>query len=802
MNDSKSQPARKTEGHETLNTVPEGYAGTVYTCPMHPEIRSTEEGKCPKCGMFLAPEGEAMDHAHHGHDHSGHSHAHGAATVGVKGGEYDTVPEGYTGTVYTCPMHAEVRHPGPGSCPICGMGLEPETVSAEDEGPNPELVDFTRRFWVGAVLTIPVLILAMGPFVGFTFFKELLGERTSLWLELVMSTPVILWSGWPFCVRGYHSFRTMNLNMFSLIGMGVGAAYIFSILAVIAPQIFPEGFRDENGNVGVYFEAAAVIVTLVLLGQVMELRAREGTGKAIRALLDMAAKTAVVIRTDGTEEEIELDQVQLGDHLRVRPGDKVPVDGVVVDGRSSVDESMITGEPVPVEKVAGEPVTGATINGTGSLVIEATRVGADTMLSQIVQMVADAQRSRAPIQKYADQVAGMFVPAVIAIAIVSFVAWSIWGPDPAMAYGLVSAVAVLIIACPCALGLATPMSIMTATGTGAQLGVLIKNAEALERFEKIDTLIVDKTGTLTEGKPRLVAVLPENSHDEAEVLRLAASLERGSEHPLAEAIVRGAEERGVDFAKAEDFEAVTGKGVKGRVDGKSVALGNAALIRDMGLDSGALVDVANARRDEGETVMFIVLDGTIAGLVCVADPVKETTPAALEALHELGFRIIMATGDNERTAQAVANRLGIDEIRADVLPEDKARIIKELQEQGRKVAMAGDGVNDAPALAQADVGIAMGTGADVAIESAGFTLVKGNLDGIVRARKLSQATMRNIRQNLFFALIYNASGVPIAAGVLYPFFGILIGPIFAAFAMSASSLSVVVNSLRLRRLKF
>ena len=802
MNDSKSQPARKTEGHETLDTVPEGYAGTVYTCPMHPEIRSTEEGSCPKCGMFLAPEGESMDHAHHGHDHSGHSHAHGAATVGVKGGEYDTVPEGYTGTIYTCPMHAEVRHPGPGSCPICGMGLEPATVSAEDEGPNPELVDFTRRFWVGAVLTIPVLILAMGPFVGFTFFKELLGERTSLWLELVMSTPVILWSGWPFFVRGYHSFRTMNLNMFSLIGMGVGAAYVFSILAVVAPQIFPEGFRDENGNVGVYFEAAAVIVTLVLLGQVMELRAREGTGKAIRALLDMAAKTAVVIRPDGTEEEIELDQVQLGDHLRVRPGDKVPVDGVVVEGRSSVDESMITGEPVPVEKVAGEPVTGATINGTGSLVIEATRVGADTMLSQIVQMVADAQRSRAPIQKYADQVAGMFVPAVIAIAIVSFVAWSIWGPDPAMAYGLVSAVAVLIIACPCALGLATPMSIMTATGRGAQLGVLIKNAEALERFEKVDTLIVDKTGTLTEGKPRLVAVLPEDGHDEAEVLRLAASLERGSEHPLAEAIVRGAEERGVDFAKAEDFEAVTGKGVKGRVDGKSVALGNAALIRDMGLDSGALVDAANARRDEGETVMFIVLDGTIAGLVCAAAPVKETTPAALKALHELGFRIIMATGDNERTAQAVANRLGIDEIRADVLPEDKARIIKELQEQGRKVAMAGDGVNDAPALAQADVGIAMGTGADVAIESAGFTLVKGNLDGIVRARKLSQATMRNIRQNLFFALIYNASGVPIAAGVLYPFLGILIGPIFAAFAMSASSLSVVVNSLRLRRLKF
>ena len=797
MNVSKGKFGQSRDDQDSFDTVPEGYSGTVYTCSMHPEVRSTEEGSCPKCGMFLVPEGETAEHSH-----DGHAHAHGEANATEKSGEYDTVPSGYNGTVYTCPMHAQVRHPGPGSCPICGMGLEPETVSLEDDGPNPELVDFTRRMWVGAVLTVPLLVLAMGPFVGFMFFMELLGERTSLWLELTLATPVILWSGWPFFERGFQSFRTMNLNMFSLISMGVGAAYVFSIVAVVAPHIFPEGFRDENGNVGVYFEAAAVIVTLVLLGQVMELRAREGTGKAIRALLDMAAKTALVIRSDGTEEEIELDQVQLGDHLRVRPGDKVPVDGVVVEGRSSVDESMISGEPVPVEKVAGEPVTGATINGTGSLVIEATRIGADTMLSQIVQMVANAQRSRAPIQKYADQVAGMFVPAVIAVAIVSFIVWSIWGPAPAMAYGLVSAVAVLIIACPCALGLATPMSIMTATGTGAQMGVLIKNAEALERFEKIDTLIVDKTGTLTEGKPKLVAVLPEEGHDEAEVLRLAASLERGSEHPLAEAIVRGAEERGVEFAKAEDFEAVTGKGVKGRVDGKAVALGNAALIRDMGLDSGALVDTANARRDEGETVMFIVLDGAIAGLVSVADPVKETTPAALKALHEQGFRIIMATGDNERTAQAVASRLGIDEIRADVLPEDKARIIRELQAEGKKVAMAGDGVNDAPALAQADVGIAMGTGADVAIESAGFTLVKGNLDGIVRARKLSHATMRNIRQNLFFALIYNASGVPIAAGILYPFLGVLIGPIFAAFAMSASSLSVVLNALRLRRLKF
>jgi Cu+-exporting ATPase len=533
----------------------------------------------------------------------------------------------------------------------------------------------------------------------------------------------------------------------------------------------------------------------------MELRASEGTGKAIRALLDMAAKTARVIRDDGSEEEVPLEDVQIGNRLRVRPGDKVPVDGKVVDGHSSVDESMISGEPMPVEKTAGDPVTGATINGTGSLIMEATRVGSDTMLAQIVEMVANAQRSRAPIQKYADKVAGYFVPAVIGVAILSFIGWAVWGPEPSLSYGLVSAVAVLIIACPCALGLATPMSIMTATGRGAQAGVLIKNAEALERFEKVDTLIVDKTGTLTEGKPKLVGVFPEEGHDEAEVLRLAASLERGSEHPLAEAIVRGAEERGVEMVEAGEFEAVTGKGVTGKVDGKAVALGNLALIRDLGLEGGALTDKADARRDQGETVMFVVLDGAVAGLVSVADPVKESTPAALKELHELGMRIIMATGDNERTAKAVAGPLGIDEIRAGVLPEDKARIIRELQAEGHKVAMAGDGVNDAPALAQADVGIAMGTGADVAIESAGFTLVKGNLDGIVRARRLVRATMRNIRQNLFFALVYNGAGVPIAAGILFPFFGILIGPIFAAFAMSASSISVVMNALRLRAAK-
>jgi len=709
----------------------------------------------------------------------------------------EVMPEG---TVYTCPMHPEVETIGPSDCPICGMALEPKGVPTGDEGPNPELVDFKRRFWIGAALTVPLLVLTMGPYLGLPV-REWIGERLVLWIELMLGTPVILWAGWPFFVRGVKSFMTMNLNMFSLIGMGVGAAFLFSVVAVLFPQIFPDGFRDAEGNVGVYFEAGAVIVVLVLLGQIMELGARERTGAAIRALLDLAAKTARVIRPDGTEEEIPLEDVKVGDRLRVRPGEKVPVDGEVVEGRSSIDESMISGESIPVEKVAGDKVTGATINGTGSLIMEAKRVGADTMLSQIVEMVASAQRSRAPIQKLADAVAGKFVPAVIGVAILAFIAWAIWGPVPPLAYGLVAAVSVLIIACPCALGLATPMSIMTATGRGAQVGVLIKNAEALERFAKVDTLIVDKTGTLTEGKPKLVAVLPEAGHDEAEVLRLAASLERGSEHPLAEAIVKGAEARGVEMVNAEDFEAITGMGVKGVVDGKAVALGNAKMVAEMGLDGGALADTANARRDEGETVMFIMLEGKIAGLVSVADPVKETTPAALKALHAEGFRIIMVTGDNERTAKAVAGKLGIDEIRADVMPEDKARIIKELQDQGHKVAMAGDGVNDAPALAQADVGIAMGTGADVAIESAGFTLIKGNLDGIVRARRLSRATMNNIRQNLFFALIYNAAGVPIAAGVLFPFFGILISPMFAAAAMSLSSVSVISNALRLRSVK-
>lgn len=677
------------------------------------------------------------------------------------------------------------------------MALEPVGVAVED-GPNPELVDFKRRFWVGAVLTVPLLVLTMGPMVGLGVVREVLGERTTLWVELVLSTPVVLWCGLPFLVRAVRSIENRSLNMFTLIGMGVSAAYLFSVVAVLVPGVFPAGFRDDAGNVGVYFEAGAVIVVLVLLGQVMELNARERTGSAIRALLDLAAKTARVIRDDGREEEVALDAVRAGDRLRVRPGEKVPVDGVVVDGRSSVDESMISGEPVPVEKVVGEPVIGATINGTGSLVVEARRVGAETMLSQIVEMVAKAQRSRAPIQKLADSVAGIFVPAVIAVALVAFVVWAVAGPAPALGYALVSAVAVLIIACPCALGLATPMSIMTATGRGAQAGVLIKDAEALETFAKVDTLIVDKTGTLTVGKPRLMAVLPDAGYDEAEVLRLAASLERGSEHPLAEAIVAGATERGIELADTQAFEAITGKGVKGVVDGKPVALGNAKLLADEGIDAGRLGDGADDRRDLGETVMFVVVDGQIAGLVSVADPVKETTAEALVALRAQGLRLVMATGDNERTARVVAGRLGIDEIRADVLPQDKARLIRELQEAGRVVAMAGDGVNDAPALAQANVGIAMGTGADVAIESAGLTLVKGDLTGIVRARRLARATMRNIKQNLFFAMIYNAVGVPIAAGVLFPVFGVLISPMFAAAAMSLSSVSVISNALRLR----
>jgi Cu+-exporting ATPase len=725
--------------------------------------------------------GRTADHAHH------HHHA--------KPASHEPAPEG---ALYTCPMHPEVVRDQPGDCPICGMALEPMVARAAAE-PNAELIDMTRRFWASVALAVPLLVLTMGRFVGLGFIRAFFGEGTSLWLELILATPVVIGAGWPILVRGVKSVANRSPNMWTLIGMGVTASYLFSVVAVLAPEIFPPGFRDESGHVGVYFEAGAVIVVLVLLGQVLELRARERTGSAIRALLDLAAKTARVIRPDGREEEVSLDQVVVGDRLRVRPGDKVPVDGVVVEGRSSIDESMISGEPVPVEKTAGDEVIGATINGTGSLVMEARRVGAETMLSQIVEMVAKAQRSRAPIQRLADAVSGKFVPAVVAVAIVAFVAWAIWGPPPALAYALVAAVAVLMIACPCALGLATPISIMTATGRGAHAGVLIKDAEALERFASVDTLIVDKTGTLTVGKPKLVAVLPEPGHDEAEVLRLAASLERGSEHPLAEAIVAAAEERGIQLAKAESFEAETGKGVTGTVDGRSVALGNARLAADLGIDTGHLTETSDARRDRGETLMFVIIDGAIAGQLAIADPIKDTTAEAITALHHEGLSIIMATGDNARTASAVAATLGIDEVRADVLPADKVKIVAELQADGRKVAMAGDGVNDAPALAQADVGVAMGTGADVAIESAGITLVKGDLTGIVRARRLARATMRNIRQNLFFALVYNAAGVPIAAGILYPFIGLLISPVIAAAAMSFSSVSVISNALRLRR---
>ncbi|MBP3128316.1 copper-translocating P-type ATPase [Thalassospira tepidiphila] len=700
---------------------------------------------------------------------------------------------------YTCPMHPEIIRSEPGSCPICGMALEPMDMPTENDAPNPEIRDFKKRFWLGAALTVPLIVLTMGPFVGLGFIREMIGERVTLWVELVLGTPVVLWSGFPFMVRGWHSVVNRSLNMFTLIGMGVSAAYIFSVVAVISPGIFPDGFRDAQGHVGVYFEAAAVIVVLVLLGQLMELGARERTGSAIKALLGLAAKTARIIEDDGSEREVPLEDVTVGMRLRVRPGDKIPVDGVVVEGRSSVDESMISGEPVPIEKNPDDDVTGATINGNGSLIILAKRVGKDTVLSQIVDMVSHAQRSKAPIQKVADTVAGKFVPAVILVALIAFVAWAIWGPDPSLSYGLVAAVAVLIIACPCALGLATPMSIMTATGRGAQIGVLIKNAEALERFAKIDVLIVDKTGTLTEGKPKLAGVIAQPDFQEEEVLSVAAALEKGSEHPLADAIVSAAQERGLSLDKAEEFEAVTGQGVTGKVGGKSVALGNSKLLQTLNIDHSAVDKIANDRRDMGETVMHVVIDGKIAGLISVADPIKQTTSDALAALKKQGFKIVMATGDNQRTAKAVGSKLSITDIRADVSPEDKANLIKELKDKGHQVAMAGDGVNDAPALAQADVGIAMGTGADVAIESAGFTLVKGDLSGIVRARELSETTMRNIRQNLFFAMIYNAAGVPVAAGLLYPFFGILISPMFAAAAMSLSSVSVIANALRLRR---
>jgi Cu+-exporting ATPase len=702
--------------------------------------------------------------------------------------------------IYTCPMHPEIRQQGPGNCPICGMALEPLEVTAEAES-NPELVDMTRRFWIGLVLTVPIVVLEMGAHIPGLGLHHLVSPRTSVWLQFLLGTPVVLWAGWPFFVRGWQSVVNRSLNMFSLIALGTGAAYLYSLVATWAPDVFPAGFRGPDGTVAVYFEAAAVITVLVLLGQVLELRARERTGGAIRALLNMAPKTARRLKESGKDEEIPVAEVQVGDRLRVRPGEGVPVDGSVLEGRGAVDESMVTGESMPVEKAPGDKVIGGTVNGTGSLIMRADKVGSDTMLSRIVAMVAEAQRSRAPIQRMADTVSGYFVPAVIAIAVLAFVAWAIWGSSPALSYGLIAAVSVLIIACPCALGLATPMSIMVGVGKGATAGVLIKNAEALERMERVQVLVVDKTGTLTEGKPRVVAVVPAPGLTEAEVLPLAASLERSSEHPLAAAIVAAARERGVEMKEPADFASVTGKGVTGTVNGRRVALGNARLMGDLGVDLGALAAKADELRREGGTALFLALDGKPGGVIAVADPVKATTPAALESLRADGIHIVMLTGDNRTTAEAVARKLGIGEFQGDVLPEDKHRIVRELRAKGKVVAMAGDGVNDAPALAEADVGIAMGTGTDVAMQSAGVTLVKGDLAGIARARHLSRAVMRNIRQNLFFAFVYNAAGVPLAAGVLYPVLGILLSPIVAALAMALSSVSVIANSLRLRTVR-
>ena len=726
------------------------------------------------------------------HDHGScahHAHHHHAAPTQ----EYDEVPEG---TIWTCPMHPQIRRNGPGQCPICGMALEPLEPTA-DEAPNPELTDMSRRFWVSAVLTVPLVILAMGTEL---LRWELLPMRVSVWVQLALATPVVLWGGWPFFERMWASLKTRNLNMFTLIGMGVGVAYGYSLVATLVPGSFPSSLRTMGGLVPVYFEAAAVITTLVLLGQVLELRARAATGKAIRALLGLAPRTARRVK-DGEEQDIPLQHVHVADVLRVRPGEKIPVDGIVIEGHSSVDESMITGEPVPVEKSAGDKLTGATVNGTGTLLMRAERVGRDTMLSQIVRMVAAAQRSRAPIQKLADQVSGWFVPSVVAVSLIAFAAWSLFGPPPPLSHAIVNAIAVLIIACPCALGLATPMSIMVGTGRGASAGVLVKNAEALELMEKIDTLVVDKTGTLTVGKPKLIAVEVSDGFDETDALRLAASLERGSEHPLAAAIVDGATERGIELPPSADFESRTGKGVAGTVDGRSVALGNAALMTDIGVDPSPLQPSADEHRSQGEGVMFAAVDGKLAGIIVVADPLKETAADAIAELHRDGIRIVMLTGDNRRTADAIARRVGIDDVMAEVLPDQKQAKVEELRKEGRRIAMAGDGINDAPALAAADVGIAMGTGTDVAMESAAITLVKGDLRGIVRARHLSRAVMRNIRQNLFFAFVFNAAGVPIAAGVLYPWFRILLSPIIAGAAMSLSSVTVIGNSLRLRGVK-
>src|SRR5882757_2266476 len=726
------------------------------------------------------------------HDHSGHGHqGHRPDLDDSK--LKAAVPEG---TIYTCPMHPQIRQIGPGACPICGMALEPEVASL-DAPPNPELADMTRRFWIGGVLTLPAFVLEMGGhLVG---GHGLIDQTLSNWIQLVFATPVVIWAGWPFFVRGWQSLVTRNLNMFTLIAMGTGVAYGYSLVGTIAPGIFPATFRGHGGAVSVYFEAAAVITVLVLLGQVLELRAREATSGAIKALLQLAPKTARLVDDNGADHEVQIDSLKVGDKLRVRPGEKVPVDGVIVEGRSALDESLVTGESMPVTKETGGKVIAGTLNQSGSFVMRADKVGRDTLLSQIVKMVAEAQRSRAPIQRLADQVAGWFVPTVIVVALVAFGAWAWFGPEPKMAFGLVAAVSVLIIACPCALGLATPMSIMVGVGRGAQAGVLIKNAEALERMEKIDTLVVDKTGTLTEGKPKVVAVVPATGFDESTIVRLAASVEKASEHPLALAIVAAAQERKLALSEVSAFDAPTGKGAVGVVEGHRLAIGSAKFLRELGISTDALDPAAERLRQEGATAIFVGLDGRAAAAIAVADPVKSTTPEALDTLAKEGVRVVMLTGDNKTTADAVARRLGIKDVEAEVLPEQKSAVVKRLRGEGRVVAMAGDGVNDAPALAAADVGIAMGTGTDVAIESATVTLLKGDLTGIVRARRLSQATMRNIRQNLFFAFLYNAAGVPIAAGVLYPLFGILLSPVIAAAAMALSSVSVVGNALRLRR---
>jgi Cu+-exporting ATPase len=790
----------QTAGHEADN-FEHGHSGPGAATPAAAAGVKSSLATDRVCGMTVDP-----TTSKHRFEHAGTTFHFCSAGCRTK---FAGAPESYlkpkaavpapakAGGVYTCPMHPEIRQQGPGSCPICGMALEPLEVSA-DAAPNDELVDMTRRFWIGLALSIPVVVLEMGSHLPGLGLHDLMSPVTSTWIQFVLATPVVLWAGWPFFQRGWASLVSRHLNMFTLIALGTGAAYLYSLVATFAPGVFPAGFRGMGGAVAVYYEAAAVITVLVLLGQVLELRAREQTGGAIRALLNLAPKTARRLRDGGDDEEIVVAQVQLGDRLRVRPGDAVPVDGTVLEGRSAVDESMVTGESMPAAKQPGDKVIGGTVNGTGSLVIRAERIGSDTMLARIVAMVAEAQRSRAPIQRMADTVAGYFVPAVLAVAVAAFIGWTVWGPPPALAYALIAAVSVVIIACPCALGLATPMSIMVGIGKGAGVGVLIKSAEALERMEKVDTLVVDKTGTLTEGKPRVVAVVPAEGLSDAELLRLAAGLERSSEHPLAAAILAAARKRGIAVEDPSEFASLTGKGVTGRIGGRAVALGNARLMAEQGIELGALADRADALRQEGATALFLAVDGRPAGIIAIADPIKPTTEAALRALRADGIRIVMLTGDNRTTADAVARKLAIDEIEAEVLPEDKHRIVRKLRAEGNVVAMAGDGVNDAPALAEADVGIAMGTGTEVAMQSAGVTLVKGDLAGISRARILSRMTMRNIRQNLVFAFAYNVIGIPIAAGVLYPAFGILLSPEVAALAMSLSSVSVIGNALRLR----